>query len=841
MYTQGSHNPQPGQGPQKPMSSLYQQHLPGPPLPLPKFQQGPSGFTSYQHGPAAPHQIPLGGLPNTGQSYLHPPVHVHGAAPLPHMYFTAQHNSQHHSHLATQNAHNMPQPVLSSPISAPHPEVSQTQPPSRALPPPPPPPPQSQGQTFYRAPVNLPPQQPGLKHISSHPPLPLTTSFFTSAPLGNFIHSSGGDHHVLSTSTLPPPPPLSSPPPSLPSPPPSTSTPFSSSKPVQNASNLPCNLYSDGSKLSASGFVDEVSTPIQVKHNLVADNGSLNMGGGNGCDMGSLVGDKLSLQEGLTMDLSSTPPKPTDENVIKKIEALCQYIAKNGPDYEDMVRKYESGNPEYSFLYGGEPESEAAVAHDFFWWMKKKSILVCKSDKQQEDSSLRPSENKPSEQPCHLVIAAASHSLDDSDMEMEDDITQIDDDQGMNHSSEGLNGQFDINDSMLNVKEQIDPLQIPAECNAHKGILSEKESASGSSRLGEQGPEGITNADQMEFGASVSKVVLVKLTVPTAHALVTSLGKSNTSGQLAKDGSSFRLLQDYASDDNSEKDVETCMANTSVSFGSNLGRDAGSSLENATSPCQIEKGFVPLSLSSLPCAVASSEVVEGTITTSIIRGNEHADNKHIHQVSINHAASGEVLQKENVMVGASVDSVKFSKEHRQEGENLTLSSTQHKVDKFGRLARNGASDSDSDDLRYLGRHKGDRTRSRSQSCSPPDRRRRRSPWTRRKKRSLSRSWSPRNQRSRSRSPRNRRSRSRSLRNRRRRSRSPRNRRSRSRSPRNRRSRSRSPRNRRSRRICINCPKKKLLVLDLNGILVDVIQNPGEFQPDIKVSGKGGKI
>ena len=43
------------------------------------------------------------------------------------------------------------------------------------------------------------------------------------------------------------------------------------------------------------------------------------------------------------------------------------------------------------------------------------------------------------------------------------------------------------------------------------------------------------------------------------------------------------------------------------------------------------------------------------------------------------------------------------------------------------------------------------------------------------------------------------------------------------------------------RICISCPKKKLLVLDLNGILVDVVQNPGEFKPNIKVSGKGGKI
>ena len=57
----------------------------------------------------------------------------------------------------------------------------------------------------------------------------------------------------------------------------------------------------------------------------------------------------------------------------------------------------------------------------------------------------------------------------------------------MNHSLKGLNSQCDISDNMLNVEEQIHPLQISAECNAYKGILSEKESAAGTSRLGEQG------------------------------------------------------------------------------------------------------------------------------------------------------------------------------------------------------------------------------------------------------------------------------------------------------------------------------------------------------------------
>ena len=175
--------------------------------------------------------------------------------------------------------------------------------------------------------------------------------------------------------------------------------------------------------------------------------------------------------------------------------------------------------------------------------------------------------------------------------------------------------------------------------------------------------------------------------------------KSNTSSQPLKGGSPFRLLRGYASDDNSEKDVETCVGNTSVSFGDNLCRDSGSNLENASSP------------SNVPCAVASSEVVEG--------------NKHI-----NHASPLEVLQKENIM---------SSKEHREKNETVGLS--QHKIDKFGRLVKNVASDSDSDDSYHIGRHRRGRTRSRSRSFSPPNTRRRRSPLKRRDKRSRSRRYS----------------------------------------------------------------------------------------------------
>lgn len=249
--------------------------------------------------------------------------------------------------------------------------------------------------------------------------------------------------------------------------------------------------------------------------------------------------------------------------------------------------------------------------------------------------------------------------------------------------------------------------------------------------------EGISDVEQMTFGASISEVNLVKSAVPTEQPVVTSLEKSYDSGQLAKGGSPIRLLRGYASDDNSDKDVETGVENTKVSFGASLGAESGSTLDNVSSSRQTEKGFGPLSLSRMPSAVGSSELVEGTFTTSFINGNELVDNKHVYQVSANQVACGDVLQKQNVKIGASDNGVKFSEERRQVEENMTVGS-QYKVDKFGRLLRNGASDSDSDDLCDFGRHRRGRTRSRSRSHSPPDRRKWRSPQRRRKKRSLSR-------------------------------------------------------------------------------------------------------
>lgn len=114
-------------------------------------------------------------------------------------------------------------------------------------------------------------------------------------------------------------------------------------------------------------------------------------------------------------------------------------------------------------------------------------------------------------------------------------------------------------------------------------------------------------------------------------------------------------------------------------------------------------------------------------------------------------------QKE-VKDGACMDVV-CRTEKSQETKKAKFESVPPKVDEFGRLVREGSSDSDSDDSLYNKRynkrgrsriHSHSRSRSRSRSRSPLDSRRG-SSWRRREKRSRSRSRSSRNQRSRSRS------------------------------------------------------------------------------------------
>uniref|UniRef100_A0A5B7AA58 Putative calcium homeostasis endoplasmic reticulum protein-like isoform X1 n=1 Tax=Davidia involucrata TaxID=16924 RepID=A0A5B7AA58_DAVIN len=53
----------------------------------------------------------------------------------------------------------------------------------------------------------------------------------------------------------------------------------------------------------------------------------------------------------------SAPPlaaPPSDPELEKRIDKLVEYAAKNGPEFEAMIREKQQDNPAYSFLFGGE-------------------------------------------------------------------------------------------------------------------------------------------------------------------------------------------------------------------------------------------------------------------------------------------------------------------------------------------------------------------------------------------------------------------------------------------------------------------------------------------------------
>ncbi|KAL4566467.1 hypothetical protein LXL04_030582 [Taraxacum kok-saghyz] len=200
-------------------------------------------------------------------------------------------------------------------------------------------------------PPRIPPPNPQGHHFYRVPPPPPNSSYFTPTPFGS-VHLP------------PPPPPPSSPPPGPPPLPPSPHESLPTDPELSPSSRKPS--------------VADMSNDI----------------------LNSIAGSENS---------NIPPPKPTDEKTVRKIELLCQYIAKNGNEFEYMTCQKEVDNPEFAFLFGGPPGSEAAISHEYFKWMKKKFS---------SNESLH-------EKHSNDISHSHSPSGSGSDMDMEDDITQL--------------------------------------------------------------------------------------------------------------------------------------------------------------------------------------------------------------------------------------------------------------------------------------------------------------------------------------------------------------------------------------------------------------------------------
>lgn len=681
MYGRGNYAPQFGQGLQRPAVPPYQQQISGHPsaslfqpgnsVPLqPVNQQGgpphgvsPSG-SAYLHAPPAPPSMPHPGLPgsisNTGQPYLHPPT-VHSGTPAQLPYLATQQNFV----SGSQNPHPPPPPAMG---------------PSRVPPPPP----------F----MQLPPPPPRV------PPPPTAAGLF---PPANFESAKQQSTEVpVSTITsLPPPLPPSSPPRAPP--PPLSSSPSSPGK------------FSTPTKATAR-------SPTEIRHYPIPEQGLVSE---SSCNItthshktgASLISDEdVSLKQNVLLDLPPPPPKPADEIIVRNIEVLCQYIAKNGPEFEEMARKNKSGNPEFNFLVGGDPGSDASCSHEYFLWMKKKCVLEYnlhqgqgQIDLPQRLVDVEPSTNS-------LANVETAHSPAGSDVDMEDDITQSDKEHGAYHSVEDVEPEPILAGDICETQKQENEIEL-------------------------QYSRG--NSPALKSSPSV-KIQASAETKP-----------ENLGGQPTDIHSPFRLIQNYASDDSSDDDGEPCCKDVKIMAVSPL--DLSGDLSSHDDVEHVKKPELPQSVTACLQGVltkerddlkSSQDGLQETSTTASPRkfAIDGRDGK-AEGSNPNASFYGKAL------ASSKIDSASSCKDVEKEDKKITPAAV--KVDEFGRLVKEGASDSEPDDSHHV-RRRGRRDRSRSRSRSPSDRRKRRSPRRsprrRKERRSRSRSWSPKRRRSRSRSP-----------------------------------------------------------------------------------------
>ncbi|KAL8150626.1 hypothetical protein V2J09_020434, partial [Rumex salicifolius] len=712
MYGQGHYAPQFGQSPNRPPRPPFvQQQVSHASAPAGLIQQGssvsPHGVVqpvgqqahTVSPGDSAYHSAPMAqscsstSMPRTGQSY--PPQATTGQnnTTVMHSYLSAQQGAQ-----SAQYFSQLPPPPSHSGV---------------------PPPPPSQSQNIYRHPIHQP--LPSLQQISipqsalvlpAPPPRPMlslqTSSFPSPAILLSAAPSTSGRVHTSSVASKQPPLPPSPPP--FPPPPPPPSSTLQPSFPVSSKT-----LNSGSVQSHCDPSIRQAETPESVQNIPTRDRnrGSAPDDASNYV-LDTKVVEASTIESGIssmpsdTLDVPTPPPRPTNEKTLRNIEILCQYISQNGPAFEDMARQKESGNLAFQFLFGGEPGSEAATEREYYLWMKNKlclgqskSNLLLKDKHDENRSSVEPNKDP-------------TYSLTDSDMDMEDDIIQPCEKPDVHDQVSGLKPEFVSAVNEIEKNDQDNLLQ------SSRGGISTMYSGPPINSGGDDG------------------------------------GRSNrTVGSKTQTEDPFRLFKDYSSDESSEGDarepVSTLQFHEAVAVASGRCKMQDSSESEATrlghseshmkgAQCKQHKDFG----ASLAPEISANELIPGP--SSLEKKSDVAVESNVRAYASKQSDSLDLEERdalESSGVGLVSDSGKDQRVHPK-------SSASVKVDEFGRLIREGASETDSDDSSHY-RRRGRRGSRRSSSRSPP-KRRRRSPWRRKERRSLSRSWSPKRRRSRSRSP-----------------------------------------------------------------------------------------
>lgn len=259
----------------------------------------------------------------------------------------------------------------------------------------------------------------------------------------------------------------------------------------------------------------------------------------------------------------------------------------------------------------------------------------------------------------------------------QDDITVSDRDQGVSDSIEALNCKYD---EELDVKTQLHRPQSTRERRTAPDVSCEKVS----NLLFEQGQSASRVDDVYLSGAAEYPLAsdVEKSSIPiaddqntlSAPAASEANNSDRFSNQVTKVGSPFSLLKEYASDNSSENDDEAFVEDVNVKI-------------------------VP------PSVTAVSKSTHKDIESPCMTNEE----------SRRPSESKKPYKEKDASDGAGVD-VASRRGESQEGKKDKFESVPSKVDEFGRLVRDGSSDSNSDDSHYSKRHnRRGRSRSRSRS------------------------------------------------------------------------------------------------------------------------------
>lgn len=219
--------------------------------------------------------------------------------------------------------------------------------------------------------------------------------------------------------------------------------------------------------------------------------------------------------------------------------------------------------------------------------------------------------------------------------------------------------------------------------------------------------------------------------------------------QVNKSGSPIMLLQDYASDDSSENEVKSFHGDVnSLRISAPVLKsleDTESHLETQSKSCKehgIGEDGMRLGQSKSSDSTKAAEIFSDSQSKAKYTGMSSAVSGATHKngslVSNKGVFSHVALHKENAQDGDNAYVIsKISESQKGDGEKKEkFEPGQPQLDEFGRLVREGSSDSDSDSRHIRRQHHKSRRRSRSQS--PLDKRRKRRSWSKREKRSQSR-------------------------------------------------------------------------------------------------------